>query len=734
MVLFTGSELAIGVVLGCWLFYSALGSFVVGRTVKQKPYFWFFTFQILLVIFFFLEIYLLRDARALFDIPIGESLPLFDIFKYAFLLLIPLPFVVGGLFPLAVNVLENSETQILKSSAGRIYAWEVIGNVLGGITVTIFLACGFSSLFTGSILIVLIFASLIHILLRQADKVSKHIFAYGLAAIVITGIFTLWLFGNLDQIDLKTRELSFGDLSIIQTTDSRYGNLTITKDHDLYTFFINGTISFYSPAKLLSEEAVHLPMLQNPDAKTVLLIGGGMSGCIEEILKYDVSRLDYVELDRTVVLSAIEYIDSSDLVDSLNGSSEKCKVHFADPFRFFESSESNRYDVIIMHLPGPSNALSNRFFTYEFYSSAKRILKSDGVISFGLASEPNYIGPELLQVNGSIYHTLKKVFSNILITPGDFNYFIASNSGTEISLDPYVLGNRLIENKITTEYVETYYLADRLDPDRMNFVLETYESIDDASINTILHPHAYFDKLKLTAKRDYIGNETISWSVILGGIVGVILLSTMGMIFSAGKKSSLASFVILYSIAVSGFALMCGEVVLIYAYQSYIGYIYERVGMIVAVFMAGMASGAFAGTRMIGTGRINISSITIPITFLFAYFLIVYWVIGILNELSLNFVEPLILILIFTSGIIGGLLFPIASFLIRKNQNKTHESASIVYAWDIIGAMFGAILPGILIIPNFGLLMAVKVALYVLLSGIFLSVSVWMYENKKTGI
>ncbi|MBU1024039.1 hypothetical protein KKB99_07120 [bacterium] len=734
MVFFTGSELAIGVVLGCWLFYSALGSFVTGKFIKRKSHFAFFVFQFLLVMFFFLEIYLLRDARVLFDIPVGESLPLFDIFKYAFLLLIPLPFVVGGLFPLSVNVLEKSSKSKRENSAGNVYMLEVIGNVLGGIIVTIFLICGFSSYFTGSIVLVLIFASLIHILLGQPAKNSKLIFASGFIAIVTTVIFTIWLFGNMDQIDLKTRALSFGNLSIVKTTDSRHGNLTITKDHDLYTFFINGTMSFYTPAILQSEEAVHIPMLQNPDAKTVLLIGGGMSGCLEEILKYDIDRLDYVELDRKVVTNAIEYIDSDDLVDCLNGNNERCNIYFGDPFRFIKSSESKKYDVIIMHLPEPSDALSNRFFTLEFFSSARRILKSGGVISFGLASESNYIGPELLQVNGSIYHTLKKVFPNILVTPGDYNYFIASEDTTEISLDPFFLGNGLIENNISTEYVETYYLADMVDPDRMNFVLDTYENIENPSLNTILHPHAYFDKLKLTAKRDYIGNETITSSIAWGAIVGMIFLCGIGTIFITRKKNKLPSFAILYSIAVSGFALMCGEVVLIYVYQSYLGYIFERIGLIVAVFMAGMALGALCGTRMIGTGRINLSWITGLTTFLLIHYIVVYSTIGVLSGLQAFVAESLILVMIFISGIIGGILFPIASCLLKNIQDTEQESASLVYAWDIIGAMFGAILPGIFIIPYFGLLVAVKVTLYLLFTGIILSTSAWILENKKTGI
>ena len=43
-----------------------------------------------------------------------------------------------------------------------------------------------------------------------------------------------------------------------------------------------------------NEESVHYAILEHPQPKKILLIGGGTGGAINQILKHKVNRVDYV--------------------------------------------------------------------------------------------------------------------------------------------------------------------------------------------------------------------------------------------------------------------------------------------------------------------------------------------------------------------------------------------------------------------------------------------------------
>lgn len=712
MVFFTGSELAIGVVLGCWLLFSAMGSFIAGRISSHKSFIWFVAFQFFLVLFFFVEIYLLRNAGSLIGLPLGETLPLLDILKYSLVLIAPLPFCAGALFPLAIKAMQEISGNKAADFAGTIYMLEVAGNIAGGILVTVLLYYGFSSLFTGSLILLLVLFGGLHYITRvHTLNQNRNVIVMSLVLILVS-CAGFWYFANIDTIDTESRKLSFGELNVVKTTDSRYGNLAITQDRDLFSFYTNGMISFFAPSKFHSEESIHIAMLQRPDAMNVLLIGGGISGGLDEILKYNVQRVDYLELDKIVVQSAVELMDSSTLENVYHNRHEICKIHYGDPWKFIRNSDASIYDVIIMNLPPPTDALTNRFFTFEFFEDAKRILKPGGVLSFGLASEPNYIGTELLAVNGNIYHTLKTVFSRILITPEDYNYFIATDENGEITLEPYYLGEVMSEYGINTEYVDMYYLADRLDAYRIEFVTDSYEAIEKPKLNTILNPHAYFDNLKLTAKRDYIGDDSLPTSflwIVPSGFIALFLIC-FAVFFRRVSKSTLPALVLL-GVAISGFALMSGELILIYTYQSYVGYIYERVGVIIAIFMSGMAIGAWLGGRIASKNIKHSMWMTIALFALSLYYILLLLIIPAMPSFPQSMIEFILSALVFIPGFAGGFIFPIANSIYGKFTSDYSISAGAVYACDLVGAMIGAILPSVFIIPYFGLLSAVKIAL-----------------------
>ena len=87
----------------------------------------------------------------------------------------------------------------------------------------------------------------------------------------------------------------FQNQEILYHKDTPYGKIAVTKFADQINFYDNGVFQFSDDNIITSEEGVHYGMIQHPAPKHVLLISGGASGMIQEILKYDIESLDYVE-------------------------------------------------------------------------------------------------------------------------------------------------------------------------------------------------------------------------------------------------------------------------------------------------------------------------------------------------------------------------------------------------------------------------------------------------------
>jgi hypothetical protein len=110
------------------------------------------------------------------------------------------------------------------------------------------------------------------------------------------------------------------------------------------------------------------------------------------------------------------------------------------------------------------------------------------VLSFGIASPPNYLNQEAVDLNSSLLATLKKVFQNVIILPGEQNYFLASDAPLTINIAEAVQF-RGIENR----YVNSYYIDDALLKMRSETILSALNPA--AEINQNLEPVSYNQQL-----------------------------------------------------------------------------------------------------------------------------------------------------------------------------------------------------------------------------------------------
>ena len=123
------------------------------------------------------------------------------------------------------------------------------------------------------------------------------------------------------------------------------------------------------------EMIVHVPMCVHPQAKRILVIGGGDGGTVRELLKYSqVEHIDLVEIDERVVEISKIYLPQT--ACGLEDSRVTC--HYEDGLKFVRQVE-DAYDLIIVDSTDPFGP-GEGLFTKEFYGNCYKALHDDGIM------------------------------------------------------------------------------------------------------------------------------------------------------------------------------------------------------------------------------------------------------------------------------------------------------------------------------------------------------------------
>ena len=123
------------------------------------------------------------------------------------------------------------------------------------------------------------------------------------------------------------------------------------------------------------EMITHVPMCVHPNAKKVLVIGGGDGGTVRELLRYEsIEHIDLVEIDEEVVEGSMKYLPQT----ACGLDNPKVHCHYEDGLRFIRRVE-NGYDVIIVDSTDPFGP-GEGLFTKEFYGNCYKALHEDGIM------------------------------------------------------------------------------------------------------------------------------------------------------------------------------------------------------------------------------------------------------------------------------------------------------------------------------------------------------------------
>lgn len=123
------------------------------------------------------------------------------------------------------------------------------------------------------------------------------------------------------------------------------------------------------------EMIVHVPMAVNPQAKRVLVIGGGDGGAVRELARYPaIEQIDLVEIDRQVVEACRKYLPQT----ACRLDDPRVRIHYEDGLKFVRRPK-DEYDLMIVDSTDPFGP-GEGLFTREFYGNCFKALKGDGIL------------------------------------------------------------------------------------------------------------------------------------------------------------------------------------------------------------------------------------------------------------------------------------------------------------------------------------------------------------------
>jgi spermidine synthase len=714
LVSFLGNELTLGVILASWLILVAAGSFLIGKSVDkvERRLEVFVVFQLVFSVAFPSAIFLCRIFKNFLLATPGDVLGFLPIFYSSLLIFLPVTIPYGVLFTYGCKLyaLHAKENAV---SIGKVYIIETVGSMVGGLLITFFLI-QYLNPFTIAFSISLSNSLVSIFFLVSKPKSSKTSFQKTL--IILSILFSLlFAYGLLPQNSTAIHQSSIRSqwrgLNVIHNENSIYGNITVTKRGEQFTFFVDGVPSITTPVPDIAsiEDLVHFPMLFHEKPESILILNGGVGGMIHEILKYPVNRVDYVELD-PLLLKLVQEFPTSLTQSEL--SDKRVKIHYMDG-RLFVQRTGGRFDVIFIGLSAPQSLQTNRLFSSEFFSMARGKMDSSGILAFTLPGSLTYLSPELKDLNGCILSTLKNAYRHVRVIPGEVNLYLASDSDVLDNISSNEIAKRFEDRKIRAGLITKDYIEYRLHGRWLKWFQQSMGG-RRITINSDFHPLAVFFNLSYwnSLFSPYL-TEVFKWyersSLTLS--ITKILLITIILAALFIKMPRLSRQSITYSIFTTGLTGMIFNLAIIFAFQSLYGYLYHQIGLLIAIFMLGIASGSFLITKCLdqikkdSTLFLKMEMAIILFSILFPFiFLMPSHHIG--NKSIYFILYGAVLIMSFLSGMAIGLQFPLANKIYLSSytgKGSLGETAGLLYGADLLGGFFGGLSGGILLLPIMGL-------------------------------
>jgi spermidine synthase len=771
LVLMFGSEFAWGVVLFAWLLGVAVGAAFGGWLAERlrRTEVGLVAVLLALSVAACVELWVFRGTRAWLGVEPGELLPLPKTALAAMLFVSPASALVGMAFPLACCIGGLSEScgagppspapdrtrsnnvglggPTLPGSAvgrllqfGHVYALESAGSLIGGAAFSFWAVEHLTPIQTALTCAAVTAAAAGGLLAttpargyaravpsarafppasagkrRRLPAAPAGLAAIGAAAVLVA------VFGgdalNHRLVDRRWRNVAPG-YELVAETESKYQNLAIGHRAGQFTLYCDGKVSADFPDPYTFVPLAHFWLCQHPEPRQVLVLGGGAEGLLAEILRHPIERIDYVEPDPRQIELVEPYLAEADR-QALRD--PRVTVHHVDA-RYYVKTQRARFDLVIARLPEPTSALRARFYTDEFYGELRRAMTARSVLCMTVTAAPGELSPASREYLASVRATLRRRFPHLVVGWGDPAQMLAASAPGLTTIDPDELARRYAQRGVKSELFipEWFGSADWLEPVKLARRAADLDEAQDVQISTDLRPSVYMLRLLLweamTAGgvgpgRSGGGMIESLRNVSLAGLVAALAvaggLTLLVCRLRRRARDGWASGAIVLSVGTTGFATMALSIVWLFAFQNLYGYVYQRIGWIIALFMAGLVIGCMLAQR-VGASSAKLWRRLIGVDLLLAILaLAIPFLLPMLAALQTGprafaLVEWCVSIGVVLTGLLGGAAFPLAGRLQLGFSGRVGAAAGSVVSADHGGACLGALLCGILLVPVFG--------------------------------
>jgi spermidine synthase len=355
-------------IIGFYMAFMGVGAFI-SKIFKKD------------LIYHFIVIELLLGLVGAFSVPLCYGYFLYADYEgynlFVFFIISIIGILTGLEVPLLTRILEDDYS--LKDNISTILTFDYLGALIATIAFPFFLLpfVGIykSSLFFGLLNILVGIATYLFFQKEIAlPKLKKRIFFLTSAILISIIIYSIAVSTSF----MKRWNDGIFKHQVIYNEQSSYQDITLTKNANEFRLYLNGAIQFSSRDEYRYHESlVHLAMMQHPNPKKILLLGGGEGLAAREILKYNVEKIDLVDIDPAITKLSTEM----DLIKKLNGGaleSERVTVINEDAFKFL-LEKNEQYDVIIGDLPDPNSESIAKLYSNAFYKLVLRNLSPDGL-------------------------------------------------------------------------------------------------------------------------------------------------------------------------------------------------------------------------------------------------------------------------------------------------------------------------------------------------------------------
>ncbi|MCK9613760.1 MAG: hypothetical protein M0R16_12845 [Bacteroidales bacterium] len=647
--LFFGNELVSGMILACWFVFTGMGALLAKYLAEKVNTF----FSYLLLVFPLLLTAVLLLGFAYFKnilfLP-GMMQSPFEMLIIIVSVLSPVCILSGGAFPVFAARMTRQRNEI-----AVVYAVESLGSIVSGVLFSFLLIRFFDSY--QIISIIAISNAFFFIAMITLKKKNRNLWVHLLMLLALV-VFLM----NTDIKNIALGKLYPGQ-KIIETRENEFGKIVVTGSQEQFNMYLNGTIINSDHNEMATEESVHYIMIQRPESRYVLQVSGNIYNTEKEIKKYHPLHIDFVDINRDIAEMEKKYFSHDTILFS--------NVYFQDP-RIFIRKSPVKYDVVILNTPDPLYAQSNRFYTFEFFSELKRCMQTDAVAGLSLPGMENYMNPSSVQLNSSVYNSLRKVFKNVSIISGNRLFMLASDGNLTLEI-----AKNITERNIENVYVNEYFLNDSLIKQKSEKIISDINA--SAPVNYDLKPITYYYGLQHWLS---FYQASLWLPVMLVSIIFLVMIFIM-------KPVNV-------NLLASGFTSASVEMIIIVAFQSLCGYVYSELSIIITLFMTGLFTGTSVVPKKLKAGFMHF----IIMQIILLVFLLIVWVLfNYVLHLSL-FVRFVFYLIVFLLALITGVQFVLSTRL--KNQPNAINAGNS-YSIELLGSAAGALLITSFIIPLLGI-------------------------------